>query len=702
MRLSATRPSAIGNRKPTAFNPVKHFGSDLLWHFGTPDDWWQAFQRALGPELVVNGGFDSAAGWVSTPGGWVVSGGLANNTTSADLTASIQLTQGATYAVSYQVTAYTSGIGVGVHNSSGGFQRSAITRRTSAGRYVETLVASATGSSNNLIFNSTGPLSIDNISVREIDLSKVQLWQDPAGTLPVTGPGQTWGLLLDAKDGLASGVELATNGDFSDGTTGWTAGGSPTFTVSSGVATVTNSLAAESNISKAILTIGKWYEVSITRTAAVTGVGRISVGGASFALVAGANRVLALAATVNFSVSTNSAAAGASVSIDNISVREIPGYHASQAGAPSRPLFTCRYNQLTNSAFTGGGATPTGWTRVVATGTSAPFSTQPDGSVVYRQTGFVGERPFFEQILTETLPVGYVKKYRLTVFAVTTGSVQAQHLLNRSGSATTTVQYFKDGVACPSTEPITGPCVLEAVWTVTVAGSIYFRCGPGCSGPMPDAFSVDFGCPDLRLAIHATTGKPYQRVTSATDMDTEGFPFYSWTDGIDDWASTPVIPLGTMGVSALTVVDGVTKLSDAATGMVWELSTAANTTNGTMYLAAPVSTFRYALNVRGTVAVVATTESTSFNSPHKAVVITEGDITNDIARLTVNNGAPVLTSTDQGAGTFTDQPMYLFRRGGTSLPFGGPWHGSTGVKGIRTDSEKRRLSAYYNRNVKGY
>src|SRR3990167_1375379 len=100
--------------------------------------------------------------------------------------------------------------------------------------------------------------------------------------------------------------------------------------------------------------------------------------------------------------------------------------------------------------------------------------------------------------------------------------------------------------------------------------------------------------------------------------------------------------------------------------------------------------------------VVATTESTSFNSPHKAVVITEGDITNDIARLTVNNGAPVLTSTDQGAGTFTDQPMYLFRRGGTSLPFGGPWHGSTGVKGIRTDSEKRRLSAYYNRNVKGY
>ncbi|MHA3059913.1 hypothetical protein ACX1N5_04095 [Acinetobacter sp. ANC 4636] len=48
------------------------------------------------------------------------------------------------------------------------------------------------------------------------------LYQDALGTTPVTAAGQTLGLVLDKSKGLVLGSELVTNGDFSNGTTGWT------------------------------------------------------------------------------------------------------------------------------------------------------------------------------------------------------------------------------------------------------------------------------------------------------------------------------------------------------------------------------------------------------------------------------------------------------------------------------------------------
>lgn len=682
-------------RRPTAFNPVKHFGSDLLWHFGTPDDWWKAFQRALGPELAT----------VTSVAGVAVGG-----PTLTEYDIGVNVVANKFYLLQAVVSGYTGNNTLGFNTTT---RFGSTSNYLSANGICSQQGFAITSGVVRLFTRDANTANFSKVSVREIDISKIQLWQDPAGMLPVTGPGQTWGLLLDAKDGLARGVELVLNGSNLTDTSNWVAQ-SATIGVSGGALTVTGTgSGARAEQTGRPSGIGKWFEITahITLGAGVTAAQVNYAKTSDGSTIASATttvtgpvmiKVQGVESTAQFKCRVLTGTG--TVTFSNISVREIPGYHASQAGAPSRPLFTCRYNQLTNSAFTGGGATPTGWTRVVATGTSAPTSTQADGSVVYRQTGFVGERPFFEQILTETLPVGSVKKYRLTVFAVTTGTVQAQHLLNRSGSATTTVQYFKDGVACPSTEPITGPCVLEAVWTVTVAGSIYFRCGPGCSGPMPDAFSVDFGCPDLRLAIDANIGKPYQRVTSATDMDTEGFPFYSWTDGIDDWASTPVIPLGTMGVSAITAVNGVTKLSDSARSIVMELSAAPGTTPGTMVISAPEANGAgsYATYSIGSTPPTIKAEVTGCAAPHKASLLSECDITNDIARLTVNNGAPVMPVADQGTGTFSNQPLYLFRRGGTTLPFGGRWHGSSGVKNIRTDSECRRLKAYYNRNVRAF
>jgi hypothetical protein len=59
-----------------------------------------------------------------------------------------------------------------------------------------------------------------NTEVRE-RFPEATLFQDTAGTTPVTTPGQTVALMLDKSKGLTLGPELVTNGDFSILTTDW-------------------------------------------------------------------------------------------------------------------------------------------------------------------------------------------------------------------------------------------------------------------------------------------------------------------------------------------------------------------------------------------------------------------------------------------------------------------------------------------------
>lgn len=51
------------------------------------------------------------------------------------------------------------------------------------------------------------------------------LYQDAAGTIPVTATGQPVGLMLDKSKGLTLGPELVVNGDFGQGTSGFAATG---------------------------------------------------------------------------------------------------------------------------------------------------------------------------------------------------------------------------------------------------------------------------------------------------------------------------------------------------------------------------------------------------------------------------------------------------------------------------------------------
>ena len=166
------------------------------------------------------------------------------------------------------------------------------------------------------------------------------MFQDAEGTTPVTAVGQPVGLILDKSKGLVLGPELVTNGNFSVGT-GWTLSG--TTTISGGL------LNAASPGSEFIATqsvpfvSGKTYELTIVvptitsgNVSVVYGVGTNVT--AITVVSSGTFKSRVAAGSGNSELRLVSSGSGFTGTIDNISIKELPGNHASQATAAARPL----------------------------------------------------------------------------------------------------------------------------------------------------------------------------------------------------------------------------------------------------------------------------------------------------------------------------------------------------------------------------
>ena len=122
-----------------------------------------------GPELVTNGTFDSADGWVLGDG-WTISGGKLrsaepNNITAANINGSY--TAGKTYEIRYEISDYSGGL-VRAELQGGGVDSGP--SRSSNGVKVERILTTANRSAFRFIaLGGTGFTgTIDNISVREL------------------------------------------------------------------------------------------------------------------------------------------------------------------------------------------------------------------------------------------------------------------------------------------------------------------------------------------------------------------------------------------------------------------------------------------------------------------------------------------------------------------------------------------------------
>ena len=524
------------------------------------------------------------------------------------------------------------------------------------------------------------------------------LFQDTTGTTPVTTPGQPVGLVLDKSKGLVLGPELVTNGDFSSAT-GWTLGTG--WSISGGTLNWAGAynLCYFTAVSNAFIA-GKYYKVTLTVSGNTSGnvnaflnvlnnaplnpVNFSGNGEKTFFLLAGV--------TCNGFHIVGNSATGA-MSIDNISVREIPGNHATQATSASRPTYGIeplggRRNLLTTTE----GFDSAAWIKagLNAFGSGSVANTTATTDPVGGNTAeYIQENSASGDHTAYYTPMGLTAApHTLTVYCK---AAQRTWVYVRLAKAAGQGAYFN-----LSTGTI-GTVETGITAAITSVGNGWYRCsvtittdttpwyptiviatgdnqgaytGNGTSGIYVWGAQLELG----------STATAYQRVGTAFDVTEAGVASVSYLsfDGVDDWLVTPTI---TPGTDKAQVFAGVRKLSDAALGMLMEFGTNVNGTVGTWGHLLPDTTSAGSLGLdlrgNGTSGIQRVSTGTAPASFVSSTVFDLSGATFDTERPTKRiNGvtATVMSSagsTDTGGGNFTTQSLFIGRRAGTSLPFNG-------------------------------
>lgn len=171
-------------------------------------------------------------------------------------------------------------------------------------------------------------------------------------------------------------------------------------------------------------------------------------------------------------------------------------------------------------------------------------------------------------------------------------------------------------------------------------------------------------------------------------------------DGSDDFLQTNNIDF--TATDKVRLFAGVRKLSDAATSMVCELSDSADSNKKAFVLFAPAANGNNHYNFRsyGTAgSLTGTPNVVDFPAPHSAVLRAIGEISTKTCELLINGGSKTFTSVSQGAGNYGNYPLYIGRRGGTSLPFSGHLYSLIGIGRLTTDSETTAIEKELAKNT---
>lgn len=512
------------------------------------------------------------------------------------------------------------------------------------------------------------------------------LFQDAAGTTPWTTLGQPLGLQRDKSKGLVRSANLVTNGDFASAT-GWTAGAG--WAIGSGVATATASSADLSTDIGAVA--NRWYVVTFTVTRTAGSLTVIASGTATTTPTISASGTYTLYILASGAGSTLIfRGSGFSGTIDNVSAVYEQGNHRYQTTSASRPTIEARVNLCTKSEFPGG-ITDAPIRAGLVTGASLPnWLGRFTAGIAFGHDGLITSYVYMGSAVASA-------QHTFSVFvkmddgnAPSFGSASAQNVANdfvlvASGLAVSPLTYAVTSVG-------DGVYRVSATITAGIVGLTNNGVGKYLTNSSRTFKVTGY---QLELGSVATT---YQRVNTATDYADIGAPRRIKYDGIDDFLQTASVDFS--ATDKMTVWTGVRKLSDAAVGVVVELSTNSDSTNGTFTLAASVGGNSYYAQSRGTVR--STRDATGYVAPHSAVLVAEAKISTDILRLHVNNAAPLSSATDQGTGNYGNYPLYFGARAGTSFRFSGEVFSPEVIRGAEsTAAQIDMVERIINRNMGG-
>lgn len=172
---------------------------------------------------------------------------------------------------------------------------------------------------------------------------------------------------------------------------------------------------------------------------------------------------------------------------------------------------------------------------------------------------------------------------------------------------------------------------------------------------------------------HASQSTPTARPVLKQDANGK---YYLFFDGTDDSMATATINPG--AVDKAQVFAGMRNLlvSTATNyGCVVEYSANLQTNNGVFTLFAPDGLggigYDYTWSSKGTSASSARVRTPNYVAPRTTVTSGLGDVSGDSSILRLNGAQVSQSTTDQGTGNYLSYPLYIGRRGGSTLPFNG-------------------------------
>lgn len=289
------------------------------------------------------------------------------------------------------------------------------------------------------------------------------------------------------------------------------------------------------------------------------------------------------------------------------------------------------------------------------------------------------------------------KSYKVSALLESNGVGNTQIYI--SNSTATSGNYL-----AVSKPVIGGPKVIDLFFTATAATTYVWLYVGGTTGNIGwfDNISVR-ELPGNHAFQLASTSRPVFK------LDENGKHYLKF-DGVDDFLITNSINF--TATDKMTVWAGVRKLSDAAIGMVAELS-ATVYSNGSFNMQAPPNNglARYGVALKGTTNIAFRGSSPySFAAPRAdsisiALDMAQGDVTANAIRIRAN-GTEMPASNDGTQPTtpsnFGNYPLYIGRRGGASLPFNGHLYQLI-IRGAATSEEQiASTERYVNQKTKAY
>ena len=528
------------------------------------------------------------------------------------------------------------------------------------------------------------------------------LFQDSAGTTPVTAVEQPVGLMLDKSKGLALGAELVTNGGPFTNTTGWVVRANCTLAVVGNelIGTGTTSGSPYRFYYQTATVIGTTYKVTVNISSlAGTGdlLGVYATVGAS--LITALNIPTTGIYIIYFTAATTTsyiefgdvnASTPKYTGISNISVKQIAGNHAFQGdlttgAAAKRPMLSARTNLLTKTEDFSDGV----WSKNAGTSAVGGFLSPKGTSNAYTVTatlnGYVTQNTTValgDNTLTFTysiyLKAGTVTACRATLYSQTGGANTYVDVdlttgnKSSGGNWTNTPSVSDFGNGWYKVSFITTPSAASN----GNAGVVVYN--------LNNAGTFQVWGADLRPTNSGALLPPYQRVNTASDYDTVGFPLYLKANGTSSAMSTNSIDF--TGTDKMTVVTGVRKLSDAANANVFEMGNTLPAGGFNLYAPNTVSSPSYSSYANaGTVSLI--NSSSSYPAPIANVIsmLLNTSAASPNQHLLRVNSIGSGTQSATLSGNFTNIPLYLFSRAGTSSFLNGQFYGAI-IRGAQSDT----------------